>query len=160
MVKEIAVISVINSGMSMPPPPRTEQNFSEDQQLLISDILSQFDADNISETEAISIVEAFSEAGIQQGAALEKSMSDLGFDAKAIGELANVSDRGSMPPPPPKQSTEEIGSMVDYLKELLDKKLATGSESVLSDEDKQSILAQVFEKFGIEGGEFIINTTV
>lgn len=155
------MINSINSGMSMPPPPRTDQNLTEDQQLLISETLSKFDAENINETDALSIIEAFSQAGIQPGAALEEAMSEFGFDAKTLGDIANVKGQGDMPPPPPppKQSSEEISSMVDYLKELLDEKLASGSESVLSDEDKQSILTQVFEKFGIEGGESIINTS-
>ncbi len=155
------MIDSITSGMSIPPQrPRTEQNLSEDQQQLISDTLSQFDADNMSEADAVSIVEAFSQAGIQAGAALEKSMSEFGFDAKSIGELANVSDSGGRPPPPPeKQSSEEITSMVDYLAELLEEKLSDNNKSTLTDEDKQSILAQVFEKFDIEDGESIINTS-
>lgn len=143
----------------MPPMSRTEQSLTDQQQSLITETLSQFDAENINEADAISIVEAFSEAGIQPGIALEKAMSEFGFDAKTLGELANATDRDDMPPPPPKQSTEEIGSMVDYLKQLLDEKLSTANESTLSDEDKQSILAQVFEKFDIEDRESIINTS-
>ncbi len=134
--------------MSMPPPAqRTEQNVSEDQQLLISDTLSQFDADNLSEEDALSIVETLSQAGIQPGLALEQSMSDLGFDAKSIGELANVSNNGSRPPPP-QQSSEEITSMVGYLEKLLEEKLANSNGNSLTDDDKQSILAQVYKKFG------------
>jgi len=143
----------------MPPMSRTEQSLTDQQQSLITETLSQFDAENINEADAISIVEAFSEAGIQPGIALEKAMSEFGFDAKTLGELANATGRGDMPPPPPKQSTEEIGSMVDYLKQLLDEKLSTANESTLSDEDKQSILAQVFDKFDIEDRESIINTS-
>jgi len=153
------MINSISSGMSMPPMSRTEQSLTDQQQSLITETLSQFDAENINEADAISIVEAFSEAGIQPGIALEKAMSEFGFDAKTIGELANATGRGDMPPPPPKQSTEEIGSMVDYLKQLLDEKLSTANESTLSDEDKQSILAQVFDKFDIEDRESIINTS-
>lgn len=145
--------------MSIPAQPRTDKNLTEDQQLLISETLSELDAESLNEEDAQSIIAAFSEAGVQPGAALEKAMSDFGFDAKTVGELANVADKGSMPPPPPKQSTEEISSIVDYLTELLDEKLATSSESVLSDEDKQSILTQVFEKFGMDDDESIINTS-
>jgi hypothetical protein len=152
------MINSINASMP-PPPPRSDQNLTEDQQMLISDTLSQFDAENINEADAQSIIEALSEAGIQPGAALEKAMSEFGFDAKTMGDLANASGQGNMPPPPPKQSTEEITSMVDYLKELLDEKLEQSTTESLSDEDKQSILTQVFEKFGIESGESIINTS-
>ena len=155
------MINAMNAGMSMTPPQRATQNLSEDQQTLISETLSQFDPEDLNEDSALAIVEALSQAGIQPGPALEKSMSDLGFDAKSIGELANVSDKGSRPPPPPppQQSSEEITSMVDYLAQLLEEKLADNNNSALTDEDKQSILAQVFEKFDIEEGESIINTS-
>lgn len=154
------MINSINSGASMPPPQRTEQNLTDDQQSVISDTLSEFDVDNLTEADALSIVEAFSEAGIQPGLALEKAVADAGFDAKTIGELANVSEEGNRPPPPPpKQSSDEISSMVEYLAELLEEKLASSNSDSLSDEDKQSILAQVFEKFDIEESDSIINTT-
>jgi len=153
------MINSINSGASMPPPPRTEQSLTGVQQSVISDTLSEFDVDNLSEADALSIVAAFSEAGIQPGLALEKAVSEAGFDAKTIGELANSSEEGSRPPPPPKQSSDEISSMVEYLAELLKEKLAASNGDSLSDEDKQSILTQVFEKFDIEESDSIINTT-
>jgi hypothetical protein len=156
------MINAMNSGMSMPPPPsRNEQILTEDQQKLISETLSEFDAENLTEADALSIVAAFSAAGIQPGVALEKATADLGFDAKNIGDLAKVSEEGNRPPPPPppKQSTEEITSMVDYLAELLEEKLAANNGNGLSDEDKQSILAQVLEEFELEDGDSIINTT-
>ena len=141
-----------------PPPPRSEQNLTSDQQSLISETLSEFDTENLSQEDALSIIETFSQANIQPGAALEKALTSAGFDAKSIGELANVSE-GSRPPPPPKQSEEEITSMVDYLAEILEETLSANNGKSLSDEDKQSILAQVFEKFDLEEGDSIINTS-
>lgn len=154
----------MSSSMQMPPPPPkggSEQNLTDAQQNLISETLSEYDVDNLTEADALSITEAFAEAGIQPGIALEKAVADSGFDAKSLGDLANVSEEGSRPPPPPppQQSTEEITSMVDYLAELMEEKLAESSNNELTDEDKQSILALVFEKFDIEDGESIINTT-
>lgn len=142
----------------MPPPPSKEQTLTEDQQSLISETLSEYDADNLTQEDAISIREVFSEAGIPPGLALAKEVSASGFDAKNIGELAKVSDKGSRPPPP-KQSTEEITSIVDYLAEVLKEKLAANNDNPLNDEDKQLILAQVIEEFNLEDGESIINTT-
>ena len=158
------MISSINSGMTMPPPPPkggSEQNLTEVQQNLISETLSEYDVDNLTEADALSITEAFAEAGIQPGLALEKAVAESGFDAKSLGDLANVSEEGSRPPPPPppKQSSEEITSMVDYLAELMEEKLAENDGTGLSDNDKQSILTQIFEKFDIEEGQSIINTS-
>jgi len=74
------MINAMSSGM-MPPPPRTgtEQNLTEDQQSLITETLSQYDVENLTEADALSIVEAFSEAGIQPGLALEKAVSSSFF---------------------------------------------------------------------------------
>ena len=157
------MISSMNNSMSMPTSLKTssstEQGLSAEQQSLISETLSQYDVDNLTEADALNIVEAFAEAGIQPGLALVKAVSSSGFDAKTLGDLANVSEKGSRPPPPPQQSTEEITSLVDYLAELMEEKLAESSSNELTDEDKQSILALVFEKFDIEDGESIINTS-
>lgn len=155
------MINNVNSGMSMPPPPpRSEQSLTEEQQTFITDTLAEFNADQLSEEDALGIIEMFSEANIQPGAALEKAMSSAGFDAKSIGDIAAASDSGRPPPPPPpKQSTDEISSMVDYLAELLEETLAASESETLSDEDKQAILAQVFDKFNMEPSESIINTS-
>mgnify|MGYP003654066258 FL=1 len=154
------MINNVNAGISMPPPPsRTQQNLTEEQQTFVTDTLAEFDADELSEEDALSIIDMFSQAAIQPGAALEKVMSSAGFDAKSIGDIAAAADSGRPPPPPPKQSSDEISSMADYLAELLEETLAASQSESLSDEDKQAILAQVFDKFNIEPSESIINTT-
>jgi uncharacterized membrane-anchored protein len=155
------MINGISAGMSMPMQQRSEQSLTADQQTLISETLSEFDVDNLTQEDAASIIETFSQAGIEPSEALETAVSTAGFDAKTIVELANASEGGNRPPPPPppQQSTEEITSMVDYLTELMEEKLATSNSSSLSDEDKQSILAQMIEKFDIEDGDSIINTS-
>jgi len=140
------------------PPPRSEQPLTEEQQSLISETLSEFDVENLSESNALSIVEAFSSAGIVPGSALEQAMADVGFDAKAVGELANV-EHGGNQPPPPKQDTLDISSMVDYMSELLEATLAATGNAELSEADKKAVYAQMMEKFAIEEGDSIIDTT-
>lgn len=161
------MISGINTGTQMNMPSnesRTEQTLTQDQQKLISDTLTEFDPDNLSESDALSIVESLSDAGIQPGKALESALSDLGFDAKSIGDLAGVSgpENGDRPPPPPPaaQSSEEVSDLIDYLTELLEEKLAESSAESLSEEDKDSIYAQVSEKFGFENDSSMINLKV
>ena len=121
----------ISSGMSMPPPPpRSEKALNEEQLSLISEALSAFDVESLSESDALSIVEAFSSAGITPGSALEQAMADAGFDAKTVGDLANVENKGSRPPPP-KQDAVVISSMVDYMSELLEDTLAATGQTEL-----------------------------
>lgn len=154
------MINAINTGTSMPTPPtRSDTQLTDEQQSLLSETLSQFDPDNLSEADALNIVDAFSEAGIQPGKNLESAMADLGFDAKTVGDLAHTQEDGNRPPPPPKQSTEEISTLIDYLTEQLEEKLAANGNNALSDKDKQSIYAQVLEKFGMSDKDSIINTT-
>ncbi|MDO7086537.1 hypothetical protein WNY51_18475 [Pseudocolwellia sp. AS88] len=156
------MISGVSSGIQMSMPrsdSRTEQALTEENQQLISDTLSQFDPDNLTEADALTIVETLSEAGIQPGQGLEAALSELGFDAKSIGDLAGVSQsEGSRPPPPPpQQSTEEISELVDFVTTLLEEKLAESADESLTDEDRESIYAQINEKFGFDNDDSIIN---
>lgn len=159
------MINPMNTVISMPPPPRatSEKSFTEEQQTVISETLSLYDVDNLNETDALNITTVFSDVGIQPGLALEKAVSASGFDAKSIGDLANANNSGNITSASPpssiqKQNTKEITSMVDYLTELMEEKLAASNDSKLSDADKESILAQVFKEFDIKEGETIINT--
>ncbi|MBU2881724.1 hypothetical protein KO525_11940 [Psychrosphaera sp. B3R10] len=157
------MISGINSSGEMSRPSRMEQSLTADQKTQISDVLGQFDPENLTESDAKSIVEAFSEAGITPGSGLASAMGELGYDAKTVGDLANVEQQGNRPPPPPPpsgsaQSSDELSSLVEYFTELMEEKLAESGETELSDNDKQSILAQLYDKFGIDEGKSIINT--
>jgi len=160
------MISSINSGMSMPlarPSSTSGQSLSDDQLTLISDTLSELDADNLTEEDALSIIEVFSEAGIAPGKEMESAISELGFDAQTIGELGNVkgSEKGAPPPPPPQeaQSSTEISEMVSFIEALLEEKLAESDETELTDQDKEAIYAKVKDQFGIGEDESLINTT-
>ena len=178
-------ISSLSSGMSMPPPPpkSEETSLTDDQLTLLSETLSEYDVDNLSESDAQSIIATLSEAGIEPSSGLETAMSDLGFDAKSIGELGGA-DR---PPPPPPPSGEfdsgdsEIASeMIDFLSELLSEKLESSEQTTsstaststsstdlyqraqqeLTDEDKQDVYSQLMEKFGLPDGDSLVDITV
>ncbi len=157
------MISSISFGSSvtMPTSSRSEKVLTEEQQTLISDTLSELDADNLTTADALSIIDTFSEAGIEPGKAMESALSELGFGAKEIGDLANVEGDRPPPPPPPAQSSDEISSMASYLEELLEETLAANdADSVeqLTEEQRFSVYAQVMEKFGIEEGDSLIDT--
>jgi hypothetical protein len=148
--------SIGSSGSMPPPPPRSSQPLTEDQQQLLTDTLSEYDTENLTSSDAQSIIETLSDAGIQPGKELESAMAELGFDAKNIGELAGGEHR---PPPPPEQSSEEISSISNFLTEMVAAKLAETGQSELSSADKEDIFSKLYEKFGIDDGESVINTT-
>ncbi len=63
---------------------------SSSQSDTISSILAEYDASNLSENDAKSIVSAFQEAGIEPSEELVNAMAEAGFDAKEVGTLAGV----------------------------------------------------------------------
>lgn len=83
----------------------------------ISSVLDSYDSSNLSASDAQSIIASFEEAGIEPSAELESAMSDLGFDAKEVGDLGRSDAQSGMPPPPP--SEEEVSSISALLDSLL-----------------------------------------
>lgn len=60
----------------------------------ISSVLANYDANNLSESDAQSIVAAFQKAGIEPSEELASAMEEAGFDAQEIGTLAGVVAQG------------------------------------------------------------------
>ena len=81
----------------------------------ISSILEDYDADNLTQSDAQEIIAALKDAGIEPGEELESAMEEAGFDAHEIGTLGGAGG----PPPPPggggqassSESEEEYDSM-------------------------------------------------
>jgi hypothetical protein len=126
---------------------RSTQTLSQDQQLLIEETLANFDADNLTQSDAASIVEAFSNAGIQPGRALEEAMAASGFDARSVGEMAGVG-------PPPQAGGGQMPAgqagqlnlsdeMLQNLNGLLDEYL----DGALEESEREMLLAEIREIF-------------
>jgi hypothetical protein len=150
------VDSIGNASFRPPPPPGAggQSNLSDDQASLIEETLSGYNADNLTESDAASIVEAFSEAGIAPSSAFADKLAEIGFDAKEIGDLAGASPSESKPPPPPSGSSNlDLSDAVDYLETLFDEKDENAT-------DNSSITTQLAERFGLSEGESLINITV
>ena len=79
--------------------PSDNNSITSSQKNTISSILEDYDANNLSESDAKSIVAAFKEAGIEASDELVNAMEDAGFDAKEVGTLAGVGGGQSGPPP-------------------------------------------------------------
>lgn len=148
------MIDSISIGM-MPMPPRQNGNdtpLTDDQKQLISETLKQYDANNLTETDAQSIVSTFSEVGIQPGKALMEAMATDGFDARVVGETAGV--QGPPPGPPPGQGN--TGGLnvdqerLDELVNLLDQYL----NDDMSDVERKSTLDSIRETLVPETGLF------
>jgi len=79
--------SISTVGMAIP---------TSSQQQLISDTLSKYDVNNLTNSDAQAIVSTFQKAGIEPGKDLTTAMDQAGFDAKQIGNVAG----GHQGPPP------------------------------------------------------------
>ncbi|WP_155731016.1 hypothetical protein [Pseudoalteromonas luteoviolacea] len=134
---------------------RPDNQLSAEQSDTIKATLEQFDPQNLSEEDAKSIVETFKEAGIKPGKALAEHMSELGFDAKAVGELAGVK-------PPPKPSLKDGSPAIDLQQvvDFLSKSLEEHDTSNLSDEQKQALFSDLKREFGLEEESHLIKITV
>lgn len=98
----------------------SSQSLSSAQDELISSVLENYDASNLSESDAEAIVAAFQDAGIEPSEELASAMEEAGFDAQEVGTLAGVgAAQGGTPPPPPGggggMSTSEAEEVFDIL---------------------------------------------
>ena len=156
------MVDSIGTSANHPLPVKqgsAQRSLSDEQKSLLEETLSSYDADNLSEQDANAIVSALSEAGIQPGKGLGDAMSELGFDAREIGDLAGVERPGNRPPPPPRQSEEELNSMVSYMTDLVTEKLSSSETGELNEADRQDVHKQMIEKFSLNSDEPIIHTT-
>ena len=97
-------------GGGMPPPPKDvsqeiqaisgtlevifsnykESDISEEQEELISSLLSGYDSSNLSQEDAMAITETLKDAGIKPSKQLAEVMSESGFSAREVGYLAQA----------------------------------------------------------------------
>jgi len=133
-------------------PAKQDKPLTEQQTQLVSDTLSQYDVDQLTQEDAISIVETFKEAGITPGKTLAEAMAQFEFDAKQVGELAGVKSNEAGPPPPPPQDSI-TSEMLDFLSEQLDKY----GDGELSQENKESIMAAMQEAFSLQTSQHLLD---
>ncbi len=108
MIESISQPSGVQSNYSA---GSTNQNkLSSSDYEAISSILSQYDASNLTQSDAKSIAVSFKEEGIRPSHQLVNAMDSLGFSAQEVGELAGVDGVGLVPPPPPAPPPPPPGS--------------------------------------------------
>lgn len=148
---------MIDSISNTSPPPSAGQtrqlSLTDEQKALIESTLSGFDSDNLTQDQAIEIVETFASAGINPGKELADTLAEAGFDAREIGDLAREgnSSESSLAVNEP----VDLFDLVDYLDLLLEQ----FGGNALSDEDKAVVYDDLRERFGLIDSESIISVT-
>ncbi len=79
-------MNTISAGISVQFPPQGfgQAKLSDEQKSAVSDILSQYDAETLSEEDVASIREQFREAGVRPSPELKSAIEEAGFDAEAF----------------------------------------------------------------------------
>ncbi|MBT6878073.1 MAG: hypothetical protein HOA22_00915 [Gammaproteobacteria bacterium] len=147
--------AISNAAMPMRPPGNGQggASLTDEQKQLISDTLSEYDADSLTEADATSIVSAFQDAGIQPGKGLAETMEAAGFDARAVGEMADVQG-----PPPgqglgPQEKDGGINLSEDMMEELYTLLEQYYSEET-ADEERSSLMNAIRGVMGQEDNLF------
>lgn len=143
------MVEALSGNEQLARPSTPSQRLTSEQLQTISDTLSNFDADSLSEEDAQSIVESFKDAGIKPGKEMADAVSELGFDAKEIGDLAGIEGPEKKGPPPPKPEAEQLDA--EALQQV--QNILEGYDlSDLSEEEEEEILTTLREN-GLIGEE-------
>lgn len=116
-------------------------NLSTEQKDLIEEVLSNYDTDSFSASDASEIVQAFQDAGIGESQALTSVMEASGFDAQEVGNLAQATQTaqgggrpaGGPPPPPPEEEVDSVTSLLESLLSSDDEDDTTISSTTTTD---------------------------
>ncbi len=132
-------ISSLQGNMSSMGMSQKAQSLTESQKADVASILSDFDADNMTEESALAIMEAIKEAGYAPGPGLAQAITEAGFDPQEIGSFA-TQQQGPPPPPLPSDSLSSIDTEAfSQLMEILEQyDLAN-----MTDEEEKTLLEQL-----------------
>lgn len=121
-------------GFEAPVESSANESISSSQDEVISSVLENYDASNLSESDAQAIVAAFQDAGIEPSEELASAMEEAGFDAKEVGTLAGVGPQGGGGGMPPAGGGGQMSS--SEVEEVFDA-LDTNEDGVVSLEELQ-----------------------
>ncbi len=79
-------------AIQQPPYGLARASLTRNQKQLISDTLSEYDANNLTRKDIFSIVSTFADTGILPGRELAELMETAGFDARLVGGMAGIQE--------------------------------------------------------------------
>ena len=139
------VSSMMGAGMMS-----KSQGLTDDQKNTITEILSQYDPDNVTEEDAKAIFQAFKDAGINPTRGMKEVIEAAGFDAEDL-RSKGMTDNQMPPPPPPGQSSGVNLSALQSLQEILNQYDLTN----LSEEDQTSLTQKLMENGFLQPGSMV-----
>ena len=137
------VSSMMGAGMIS-----KSQGLTDDQKTTITEILSQYDPENVTEEDAQAIFQAFKDAGITPTRGMKEVIEAAGFDAE---DLRSKGMTDNQMPPPPSQSSGVNLSALQSLQEILNQYDLTN----LSEEDQTSLTNKLLENGFLQPGSMV-----
>jgi hypothetical protein len=120
----------------MPPP----EPLTDEQKTKVQDLLSNYDASNMTAEDAKTLFKSFQEAGIR-GPGLREAIESAGFDAEALWSLGHD---GQKPPQPPSGlGPENDGKINSTTLKTLQDILNQYDLSNLSSDQQDSLMTQL-----------------
>jgi hypothetical protein len=114
-----------------------QQTLTDDQKQAVSDILSEYDPENLTQADKKSIMDSFRQEGIRPGRALDEAVEELGFDSKSLKPKPPA---GGPPPAPAGKGGKSINSeSLQTLQNILEEYDLTN----LSEEDTESLMSEL-----------------
>jgi hypothetical protein len=152
-------------------------SMSSDQKSAVQEILSNYDAKNLSVSDAKEISNSFKEQGIRPSSELRETIQSAGFDADAIREMSGSGGvqgmEGKQPPPPPPPPSDQASNseQQSIIEEILEEILNGDDEDDTSydstdqimdytsrimnlNEDAQNEVKSLFEQFKPGNSDF------
>lgn len=130
---------------------------SEEQKSSITDILSKYDPDNLSDEDVESIKEELKEAGVRPSPGLKSALEEAGFDAEAFRPAGPPPGGAGGPPPGPPPGEESTGASEETLKTLASIFEDYDLENL--DEDDLTEIQKKLQEAGISLPGSVINQT-
>lgn len=134
MVTSISGFNSSINAVGMQGMQRGASALTDDQKQQVTDILSQYDPENMTADDAKAIFDSFREAGIQPGAGLKETVEAAGFD---LEQFKPEKGEGTPPPPPPSNEldVEQLQSLQTILGQY--------DLSNLSDDEEQTLMSSL-----------------
>lgn len=123
----------------------------------LSDLLSNYDAENLSESDAKELVAGISGLGIKPGRGLQTALAEAGIDARKLADQAGVplqNGPGGRGGKPAEGAAGVNSAAVEVLEAVLD---AMKDWEDATDEDFQLLLAAELEEAGLDPDQPILD---
>lgn len=151
------MMQAIQGGMASAMLSRPDAKMTAEQSEKLSEVLENYDTENLSYEDAKSLVSQISELGIEPGRDLAAALGEAGLDARDLANQAGIGRGGDRPPPPPpgaggKGSDSVEDAVVSLISEAVEAYSETSEDQTLG-----SYVMSALEEAGYDTSKPVID---